>query len=165
MPTNASPEAGKQNEISAEASESLIVSQPKKLKGLLETLVLLDRISETVGEDNSGDMGGAGTGGGTGDDDDQTTVSLREQAIANLPDTPVMQKHLKSHIGKEVKKLQKQVKRAARKASTPGSAFKINELYGRIRRLNSLLADLLETSHEIIKRLYVKIFVDKQTVI
>ena len=35
MPTNASPEAGKQNETSVETSGSLIVSQPKKLEGLL----------------------------------------------------------------------------------------------------------------------------------
>jgi len=164
MPTSASPEAGKQTEISVEVSPALIVSQPKKLEGLLETLVLLDRVCETVGEDRSGDMGGAGTGAGQGDDDDQV-VSLRELAIANLPDTPVLQRHLKKHIEKEVKKLQKEIKSAARRASKPGAAYKINGLYARIRRLNALLADLFEASHEVLKRLYVKIFVDKQTVI
>lgn len=163
MPTSASPEAGKQTETSVEVSPSLIVSQPKKLEGLLDTLVLLDRVSETVGEDRSGDMGGAGAGSGQGDDDQ--VISLREQAIANLPDTPVLQKRLKTHIEKEVKKLQKEVKCAARRASKPGAAYKINGLYARIRRLNALLADLLDTSHEVLKRLYVKIFVDKQTVI
>lgn len=163
MSTSASPEAGKQTKKSVEVSPSLIVSQPKKLEGLLETLVLLDRVSEIVGEDRSGDMGGAGMGAGQGDDDQ--TVSQREQAIANLPDAPVLQKHLRSHIEKEVKKLQKEVKYAARRASKPGSAYKINGLYARIRRLNALLADLLDASHEVLKRLYVKIFVDKQTVI
>ncbi|OGJ71878.1 hypothetical protein A2454_06340 [Candidatus Peribacteria bacterium RIFOXYC2_FULL_55_14] len=164
MPSHASPEAGKQNETSVEVSPTLIVSQPKKLEGLLETLVLLDRVSETIGEDRSGDMGGSGAAGAKQGDDEQE-ISLRELAIANLPDTPVMQKHLRTHIEKEVKKLQKQVRYAARRATKPGTAFQINRLYARIRRLNALLAELLEASHEMLKRLYVKIFVDKQTVI
>ena len=165
MSTDASQEAGKQIETSAEVSPALIVSQPKKLGSLLETLTLLDKVSETVGEDRSGDMGGAGTGTGQQGDDDGQTISLREQAIANLPDATVMQRRLKVHIEKDVKRLQKQIKRAARRASEPGAAYKINQLYARIRRLNALLAELLEASHEVLKRLYVKIFVDKQTVI
>ena len=166
MSTDASQEAGKQIETSAEVSPALIVSQPKKLGSLLETLTLLDKVSETVGEDRSGDMGGAGTGTGQqGDDDGQSTISLREQAIANLPDATVMQRRLKVHIEKDVKRLQKQIKRAARRAADPGTAYKINQLYARIRRLNALLAELLGASQEVLKRLYVKIFVDKQTVI
>ena len=164
MVAKASPEAGKKTETSAEVAPALIVSQPKKLEGLLETLVLLDKVSESVGEDRSGDMGGAGGSKKSGKGD-QSSISLREQAIANLPDSPVMQRRLKVHIEKEVKKLQKEVKRAARRAAKPGSAHKMNTLYSRIRRLNSLLADLFETSHEVLKRLYIKIFVDKQTVI
>jgi len=100
-------------ETSVEVSPTLIVSQPKKLEGLLETLVLLDRVSETIGEDRSGDMGGSGAAGAKQGDDEQE-ISLRELAIANLPDTPVMQKHLRTHIEKEVKKLQKQVRYAPR---------------------------------------------------
>ncbi|PIR53067.1 hypothetical protein COU76_02995 [Candidatus Peregrinibacteria bacterium CG10_big_fil_rev_8_21_14_0_10_49_10] len=164
MPTaNTSPEAGKQHEISVEAAPTLIVSQPKKLEGLLETLMLLDKVSETVGEDRSGDMGSTG-GTGRGDDD-ATHVSLRELAIAHLPSETTMKRRLTVHIDREVKKLQKEVKRATRRIAKPGSAHKVNALYARIRRLNALLADLLEASQEILKRLYVKIFVDKQTVI
>jgi len=160
-----SPETGRTMEASVEKTPTLIVSQPKKLEGLLETLVLIDKVSETMGEDRSGDMGGGGTGGTAQGDDDQIQISLREKAIANLPDAQVMQKQLKAHIEKEVSKLQKEVKHAARRASKPGSAYKMNILYARMRRLNALLAELLEASHEVLKRLYVKIFVDKQTVI
>lgn len=160
-----SPEAGKGMEASVEKTPALIVSQPKKLEGLLETLLLIDKVSETLGEDRSGDLGGSGTGGTAQGDDDHIQISLREKAIANLPATPVMQQQLKAHIAKEVHKLQKEVKHAARRASKPGSAYKMNILYARMRRLNALLAELLEASHEVLKRLYVKIFIDKQTVI
>ena len=163
MPTNTSPEAGDKKETSVEAVPTLIVSQPKKLEGLLETLTLIDKISETVGEDRSGDMGSGGKGSGKGDDDQK--ISLREQAIANLPDTPVMQRRLRAHIEKDVKKLRREIKRATSRASKPGAACKLNTLYARVRRLNSLLSDLFNASQEVLKRLYVKIFVDKQTVI
>lgn len=158
-----SPESGNKMEASVEKSPTLIVSQPKKLEGLLETLVLIDKVSETLGEDRSGDMGGGG--GGAQGDDDQIQISLRKKAIENLPDSPIMQKQLKAHIEKEVVKLQKEVKKAARRASKPGSAYQMNNLYSRIRRLNTLLSELLEASQDVLKRLYVKIFVDKQTVI
>jgi hypothetical protein len=158
-----SPESGNKMEASVEKSHTLIVSQPKKLEGLLETLVLIDKVSETLGEDRSGDMGGSG--GSTQGDDDQIQISLRKKAIANLPDSPIMQKQLKAHIEKEVVRLQKEVKKAARRAAKPGSAYQMNNLYSRIRRLNALLSELLEASQDVLKRLYVKIFVDKQTVI
>ena len=165
MSTNASPEAGDKKETSVETSPALIVSQPKKLEGLLETLMLLDKVSETIGEDHSGDMGSGVKGSGNGDDDSKKKISLREQAIANLPAMPVMQKRLKAHIETEVRRLRREIKHATRKASKPGAACKFNTLYARIRRLNSLLADLFEASQEVLKRLYVKIFVDKQRVI
>lgn len=164
MANDASLEAGRQAEKSAEITPTLIVSQPKKLESLLETLVLLDRVSEVMGEDRSGDLGGAGgTTGGQQGDDDGIQQSLREKAIAHLPHTPVMQQELARHIEKEVKKLQKEVKRAAKRATKPGSAHQLTLLYARIRRLNALLSDMLHASHEIIRRLYIKIFVDKQS--
>lgn len=151
---------------SAEAAPAhLIVSQPQKLEGLLETLTLIDSFSERIGEDRSGDLGAGGSSaGGTqqGDDDDQQ--SARQQAIANMPVEAVMRQQITKHIEGEVKKLRKEVHKAAKKVTKPGSAHKMNDLYARIRRLNALLSELADSSLDIVKRLYVRIFVDKQSV-
>jgi len=139
-----------------------LVTQPEKMKGLeglLETISLMDKVSETMGEDRSGDMGG-GAQGSTKKSDD--TVSVRATALANLPDTPEMRKHLSGYIQKEIKTLRTEVRKKTFRASKPGSAYQINELYKKIRRLNSLLAELMETSVDALKRLFVKVFIDKQ---
>ena len=150
------PESGK--EIN---QQSITVSQPQKLEKVLETINLMESIGERIGEDKSGDMGGTGTGKtGTA----AATQSWRDQAMANLPSEPMMQAQLQKHIKTEVKKLRKEVRRAACKASKAGSAHKLNELYARIRRLNGILKELYSSSVDTIKRLYVRIFVDKQTV-
>ena len=59
---NATPETGKAVESAPEQQANFIVSQPKKLEGLMETIALIDNVSERMGEDRSGDLGGA-TGG------------------------------------------------------------------------------------------------------
>jgi hypothetical protein len=163
-PSPASPDKHHTAESMSEQPLQLIVTQPQKLEGLLETLAVLDRVSERIGEDRSGDMGGGGTGG-TQQGDDDTTQSLRELAIANLPDSPIMQRKIAQHIQGEVRKLQKQIRTQTKSVSRPGSAHTINKLYARIRRLNSILAQLLETSYDVLKRLYIRIFVDGQSVI
>lgn len=162
MKTGSNPEKQAQNIESAE-NKNLIVTQPEKFEGLLETITLMDKVSERMGEDRSGDMGGGGSGqSGKGDDDDAT--SARAQAIANLPETPEMRRELGSYIQKEIKVLRKQIRRQAFRASKPGSAHQLNELYGKIRRLNSLLSELMEASVDVLKRLFIKVFVDKQTI-
>jgi hypothetical protein len=143
-------------------NKNLIVTQPEKFDGLLETISLMDKVSESMGEDKSGDMGGGGgTSSGKGDDG---TASTRAQAIANLPDTAEMRKELGKYIQKEIKVLRKQVRRKAFTAARPGSAHKLNEIYGKIRRLNSLLSELMETSVEVLKRLFIRVFIDKQSI-
>ena len=140
-----------------------LVTQPEKMQGLdglLETISLMDKISENMGEDRSGDMGGGGTQGSAKKKDD--TVSVRASALANLPDTPEMRKHLSGYIQKEIKSLRKEVRKKTFRASKPGSAYQINELYKKIRRLNSLLSELMETSVDALKRLFIKVFIDKQ---
>jgi|TARA_Y100000310_G_scaffold175693_1_gene175757 hypothetical protein len=163
MPSGASPEKQAQQTESAE-SKNLVVTQPENFEGLLETISLMDKVSERMGEDKSGDMGGSSGGTKGAGKGDGSAVSTRAQAIANLPDTPQMRKELGKYIQKEIKGLRKQVRRKAFRASKPGSANQLNDLYGKIRRLNSLLAELMETSVDVLKRLFIRVFIDKQSI-
>ncbi|MDA1209195.1 MAG: hypothetical protein O2904_04165 [bacterium] len=158
------PESQNSMESSVEQPMNLIVRQPQKLEGLLETLALIDRVSEKVGEDHSGDLGSGGSGGTQGDDDD-IQQSLRQKAIENLPEEKAMQRDLKKHLEKEVHALQKIISKSSLKSNKPGTAHQLNTLYARIRRLNGLLAEILEAGFDMVKRLYIRIFIDKQTVI
>jgi hypothetical protein len=142
---------------------NLVVAQPEKFEGLLETISLMDKVSERMGEDKSGDMGGGGGATGSKKGDDGTT-STRAQAIAAMPDTPQIRKELGNYIQKEIKVLRKQVRRKAFRAAKPGSAHQLNDLYSKIRRLNSLLAELMDTSVDILKRLFIRVFIDKQSI-
>lgn len=145
--------------------KGLVVSQPQKLEGLLETISLLDKVSESIGGVASGDWSGAGSTGGTQQQAGQSGTSARDQAIAAIPQPAIIQKQLAKHIEKEVKKLQREVKSATRRITKPGNAYKINKLYARIRRLNGLLSELADASLEVLKRLFIRIFIDKQSVV
>ncbi len=138
---------------------AITVAQPEKLGNLLETIDLLNSVSERMGEDRNGDMGAGGSGSQTGN----VGMSARDQAIANLPDTPVMQLQLQGHIEKEVKQLRHEIRMAAKRAGKPGNAYQLNKLYARIRRLNGILKELFSASLDTVKRLYIRVFVDKQT--
>lgn len=160
-----SPERGLSPK-SIEASK-LIVRQPAKLEELGNLLTTIEnlhqRVSETGSEDRSGDLGGAGQGATAGTAGTRQ-VSPRDQAIAAIPVPTVMQRQLASHIEQEVKQLQRQARRITR-LSRPGAAHRLNELYAKIRRLNSLLADIFEASYEVLKRLFIKIFIDRQPIL
>lgn len=158
-----SPEKGPK-QIETADSKHLVVTQPEKFEGLLETINLMDKVSETMGEDRSGDMGGAaaGSGGQQGDDDDAT--SARAEAIANLPAEAMMKKEIGKYIQKEIKTMRKQVRRKAHRASKPGSAHQMNEMYSKIRRLNNLFSELMESSVEVVKRIFIRVFIDKQSI-
>ncbi len=150
----------------AKASPSLTVHQPEKLENLLDTIGLLSSITERMSEDRSGDMGGSGAAKGKGSTTASTAggVSWRDEAIAHLPVPAVMQQKLQEHILLEIKQLRKQVQTTALRISRPGSAYKINQLYAKIRRLSGLLQDLLSASAEVLKRFYIRTFIDKQSV-
>ncbi|OGJ56122.1 hypothetical protein A2706_02260 [Candidatus Peribacteria bacterium RIFCSPHIGHO2_01_FULL_51_35] len=141
-----------------------IVSQPLKSEviRMLDTLNAIDsvpqRVSERTGEDISGDMGMAAGTAGAGQ------ISPRDQAIANLPEPVLMQKQLEKHIQREVRRLTKEAARISR-LQKPGAAFYLNELYARIRRLNALLHELWDASVEVVKRLFIRVFVDKQPIL
>ncbi|MBM3231612.1 hypothetical protein FJZ28_04805 [Candidatus Peregrinibacteria bacterium] len=143
----------------------LVVAQPDRYQNLLDTIALIDKVTETIGEDRSGDMGGAGgamTRSGSGD---ASALSARAQALANLPAVPAMRAQLKTYIESEVKQLRREVRRSVHRASRPGSAYSMNQLYAKIRRLNALLAELMEASYEVLKRVFVRVFIDKQSVV
>ena len=135
MTSPAHPEKGTGAPESAEKA-ALVVTQPDKYQGLLETIALLDRVTEAMGEDRSGDWSGSGSQtGGKGDDD--ATQSARAKAIAHLPEPKKMQRQLQHHIKKEIKRLRRDVRRATVRAGKPGSAHTVNELSAKIRRLNN----------------------------
>ena len=164
-----SAEKGPSTLLSVESSK-FIVRQPAKLKelnNLLETFENLNaRVGERVGEDMSGDLGGAGAGTGTsGQQGDDTAISPRDAAIMKMPTAPeILRQKLGGHIHTEMRKLEKLARRAAR-SSKPGAAHSLNEIYAKIRRMNALLHELLNTSIEVLKRLFIRVFIDQQPIL
>ncbi|MBP9750632.1 MAG: hypothetical protein KBC95_02160 [Candidatus Peribacteraceae bacterium] len=141
------------------ANQALIVTQPRQLELLLGAIMEAgSKPSEKQG-DASGDWsGGQGPAGGAAD----PAVTAREEALAAIPDVPVMQVRLEAHIEKEVESLRRQaVKLTA--SDRPGAAHELSELYAKIRRLNSLVSQLFDASIEVIKRLFIRVFIDKQS--
>ncbi len=74
-----------------------------------------------------------------------------------------MQQQIEQHIRQEVRQLQKEVKRVSR-VSRPGMAYKLNQLYAKIRRLNGLLSELLEASYEVLRRFFIRVVIDRQSI-
>lgn len=164
MALSASPDKGPSLSSNVEASNKLIVSQPPKLMELNDLLVSLEalpsRISERTGEDKSGDMGASGAAG----TQQGAQVSARDQAIAAMPEPAVVRVELAKHIKDEVKTLEQLAKRTKRMGK-PGGAYTLNEIYSKIRRLNSLLAEIVEASVELLKKLFIRVFIDKQPIL
>ncbi len=169
MALPSSPE--RQTGLKPAEAPSAVVSQPVKVDSHLGNqlgsfLEDINRISESSGG-GPGEQWSTGTAGAT----PQTTgsqsgqsMSVRDQAIANLPAPKLMQKQLEEHIKAEIKTLRKQAKTIAR-INQPGGAYKLNQLYTRIHHLNALLGELFSSSVEVLKRLFIRVFVDKQTVL
>ncbi len=156
------PESGLSS-ASASPERGQTVLQPSKAEGLAMLVAEINELpSEGLAEDRSGDWGGGGSRALTGDGAAQQT-SARDQAIANLPAPAAMQKQLEQHIRTEVKYLRKQARLIIR-SRKPGSAYALAQLYAKIRHLNKLLSDLLEASYDVLKRLFVKVFVDRQAI-
>ncbi len=156
-----SPEKGHLTPTSPERGQSVL--QPSKAEGLAMLVAEINELpSETSGEDRSGDWSGKSmtTGGGQAA---AAQTSARDQAIANLPAPAAMQKQLEAHIRAEIKDLRGQAKIITR-SRKPGSAYALAQLYAKIRHLNALLADLFEASYDVLKRLFVKVFVDRQAI-
>ncbi len=169
MSTSSSPETDLALSTSVETSK-LIVTQPAKMRELNDLLMTFEsfsnKVSEQSGEDRSGDLGGAGSGTGTKGAAATKGQSARDLAIAAVATDPlVLQKQIQTHIKQEVEVLSKQAKALAHTSNKPGAAHQLNNIYARIRRLNSLLASILEASYDVLKRIFVRVFIDKQPVL
>jgi len=161
MADNASPEKVKLSEHGGKSPDYLVVRQPPEVADLFKTLDTISKIAESVSQDRSGDLtAGSASAAQTG-----KNPSAREQAIADLPEEPVMREQLALHIENEIRTLRKQVSKSTKRISRPGNAHKLNELYARIRRLNALLSNLIKASYEVIRRLAIRVFVDKQPIL
>ena len=143
---------------------SNVVFQPQKLKEVVDIIDLMGNVASRVREDKSGDMGGGGTGGQGSQQGGTGGTSARDEAIAKAPPAPIMQKKLIAHLEREVRLMEKQTRRLAR-SHKPGSAFLLSELYKKIRRLTSLISDLLKASTNMIKRFYISVFIDHQPLV
>lgn len=158
----ASPEKGLQA-AAASPDQGKIVLQPSKAEGLAMLVAEINELpseSSASGPSNDGPAAGTTTAIAQGT---QQGTSARDHAIANIPTPAVMQKQLEAHIRAEVKQLRKQTRLIIR-SRKPGSAYALAQIYAKIRHLNALLADLLEASYDVLKRLFVKVFVDKQAI-
>lgn len=165
---NSAEQKKDRKESAASSSDvmNLAVRQPPKLEGLmtlLDTLSGLERVAEVVREDSSQDMGGAGaTAGATAQASSGT--SIRTQAIKSLPSTAVMRKRLTNHLQREMKRLERRARGMAR-STKKGSAYLLNELYAKIRRIQSLIAELIDAAAEVVRQLYVRLFIDHQQLV
>jgi hypothetical protein len=140
--------------------------QPGKVDALKTLLLEVnDIVSESnpskPGEQWSGSGGQVATTGGT---QGAQTASWRDQAIANIPSPQIMQKQLEGHIQEEIKALRTQASKIT-DLRKPGAAHRFNELHSKIHRLNALLAGLFEASFDVLKRIFIRVFVDKQAIL
>lgn len=98
-------------------------------------------------------------------DDTSAAATARNQKIANLPAQEVMRSELQKQIEKEVAELHTEVKKTKKRLTRPGAAYKLNTLYGRIRKLNSLIGELFDAAYDVVKRLFIKVVIDRQKVL
>lgn len=140
-----------------------VVFQPQKLKEIVEVVDLMGTVAARVREDASSDAPGVtGTSGKSSGQSSGT--STRDEAIAKAPPVQIMQKKLVEHLEREVKTIQRQA-RSLKTSGAPGSGYLLSELYRKIRRLRSLIGDILHASTEMIKRFYVSVFIDHQPLV
>ncbi|OGJ54905.1 hypothetical protein A3D11_03020 [Candidatus Peribacteria bacterium RIFCSPHIGHO2_02_FULL_49_16] len=162
------PKKGLAKSLPSKEPEEVRVSQPgqqAKLEQLLTAINSITLPSETVSEDISSDLGsGNSSQVSQSKTDDAQKFINREEAIAHIPSQELMQMQLKKHIEKEVKELRREAHHLVI-SRKPGAADKLNKLYARIRNLNGLLAQLLISSYEMVKRFFIKVFIDKQPIL
>jgi hypothetical protein len=141
--------------------KKLVVSQPEQLKDILSEI---EHITEDINESAQEDIKSQGTKHGRGGQKSNGTMTNRKSALAALPSSKKMESELKRHIQKEIRTLRREARRIIR-LSKPGSAYQLNMIYARIRRLNALLSNLFQASVEVLKRFFIRIFVDNQSIL
>mgnify|MGYP003345806302 CR=1 FL=1 len=138
-----------------------VVFQPQKLKEVVEIIDLMGNISQRVREDSSGDMGGGGGGTQQGGTQGASGTTTRDEAIAKAPPIPVMQTKLVRQLEAEVRQLEKTSQRL-RWSNAPGNAYMLTEIFKKIRKLRTLIVSIISASADVIKRLYITAFIDRQ---
>lgn len=141
---------------------NLIVAQPEKLGSLLDAIESLTGPREAPTE-HQGENGSSGSLPSVTDTTAPAAQSSRDHAIANLPPQENMQKALRTHINAEVRKLRQEASRLT--TSRPGTAYRINQIYANIRRLNKLLLELFHASYETLKHFFIRVFIDRQPIL
>lgn len=162
--SNLSAERPRSTLESSMESGPAFVFQPQKLKEVVEVIDLMGTVALRIREDSSGDLGSGGGGTSGQGAGQQTGTSARDDAIASAPPMPVMQKKLVEHLELEVATIERQAKALAR-SNSRGSAFLLSELYRKLRRLSSLISEILHASADVIKRFYVSVFIDHQPLV
>jgi hypothetical protein len=137
-----------------------VVFQPQKLKEIVEVVDLMGTVASRVREDSSGDLPGSGAAKAA----QKAGITAREEAIAKAPPVEIMQQKLVQHLREERSQIQRQA-RAVAKSNQPGAAWTLAELYRKIRRLSSLITQILQASAEMVKRFYVSAFIDRQPLV
>ena len=137
-----------------------VVFQPQRLKEIVEVVDLMGTVASRIREDHSNDLPTSGPGSGRGSS--QTGKSARDEAIANAPEPAIMQQKLIQHLEKEVRRVQSDARKLAWQ-DKKGSAYALAELYRKIRRLTSLIKDIVEASTEMIKRFYISVFISRSS--
>lgn len=145
--------------------EEQIVMQPGKAPELANLMEAIDtgKVSEIAPQRVSEQGGSLMSGSGSQQQDDDG-MSPRDLAIRNLPSQAVMQREIASHITQEIRNLRRETKKYTR-LGKPGQAYKLAKLYARIRQMNGLIAQVWDASYDVVKRLFIRIFIDKQTVL
>lgn len=165
MDLSASKAEGRSLTISGgtETQTATVVFQPPRLSQIVEIVDVMGNVVESIREENARDLPTTRTvttGGGT----QATTVSARDAAIAAAPPVPIMQKKLVKHLRKEVRIIEREARKLSRSRSR-GSAYLLSILYRKIRRLSSLIGEILRASADVIKRFYVAVFIDHQPLV
>jgi hypothetical protein len=75
-----------------------------------------------------------------------------------------MQQKLIKQLEQEVRVIQRATRSLAR-SNRPGAAFLLTELYKKLRRLTALISTIVHASADVIKRLYISAFIDRQALV
>lgn len=142
---------------------SIEVSQPRQSQKLEKLLEEVDAVVTEPEQSGPGEHKAMTAGKGGSGQKSLASSSLQKQE-APLPESEVMQQKLNQRIEQEITILRKEANKTSH-LKKPGAANKISKLYARIRNLRRLLADISSASYEVVKRLFVRIFINKQPLI
>ncbi len=142
-----------------------VVLQPLKAEKMQSLLEQVDTIISESHPAKPGEQwsGSGAKAGSTGIQPATKTQSWRDQAIAALPTPQIMQK-LQEHIHEEINVLRRQASRIT-DLRKPGAAHRMTQLQAKIHQLSNLLSALFEASMEALKRIFVRVFIDKQSLL